>query len=44
MFADDAAIDSAAKHEYSAELETNVNNDLCKVKQYFYINRLSINV
>ena len=44
MFADDTEIDSAAKPECSAELESNVNSDLCKVKQYFYINILSLNV
>ena len=35
MFANDAEIDSATKPECSAELEFNVNSDLCKVKQYF---------
>ena len=44
MLADDSEIDSAAKPECSAELESNVHSDLCKVKQYFYINRLSLNV
>ena len=44
MFADDTEINSAAKSECSAELESSVNSDLCKLKQYFYINRLSLNV
>ena len=44
MFADDTEIDSAAKPECPAELESDVNSDLCKVKQYFDINRLSLNV
>ena len=44
MFADDMETDSAAKPECSAELESNVNSDLCKVKQYLDINRLSLNV
>ena len=44
MLVDDTEIDSAAKPEYSSELESNVNIDLCKVKQYFDINRLSVNV
>ena len=44
MFADDTEIDSATKPECSAELESNVNSDPCRVKQYFDINRLSVNV
>ena len=44
MFADDTEIDSAAKPECSAELESNVNSDPCRVKQYFDINILSANV
>ena len=44
MFADDTEIDSAAKPECSAELESNVNSDPCRVKQHFDINRLSVNV
>ena len=44
MFADDTEIDSAAKPVCSAQLESNINSDLCKVKQYFDINKLSINV
>ena len=35
-------IDSTAKPKWSAELEFNVNSDLCKVKQYFDINILSL--
>ena len=35
MFADDTEIDSAAKPECSTELDSNVNSDLYKVKQYF---------
>ena len=44
MLVDDMEIDTAAKPVCSSELESNVNIDLCKVKQYFYINRLSLNV
>ena len=44
MFADDTEIDSAAKSECSAELASNVNSDLNKVKQYFDISMLSRNV
>ena len=44
MFADDTEIDFAAKPECSAELEFDINSDLCKFKQYFYINRFSLNV
>ena len=44
MSADDTEIDYPAKPECSAELESNVNIDLCKLKQYFDINRLSLNV
>ena len=44
MSADDTEIDSAAKPECSAELKSNVNSDIYKVKQYFDINRLSLNV
>ena len=42
MSADDTEIDSAAKPECSAELESNVNSNICKVKQY--INILNLNV
>ena len=42
MFADDTETDSAAKPEYSAELESNVNSDICKVKKYFDINNLAL--
>ena len=41
MFVDDKEIDSAAKSECSAELASNVNSDLSKVKQYFDISMLS---
>ena len=44
MFADDTEIDSSAKPECSPELESNVNIDLCRVKQYCDINILSLNV
>ena len=43
MYADDTEINSAVKSEYSAELESSVNSDLCRLKPYFDINRLSLN-
>ncbi len=44
MNADDTEIDSTSKPDYPEELENNLNSDLCKISEYFNINRLSLNV
>ncbi len=44
MYADDTEIDSASKPDCPEELENNLNSDLCKISEYFNINRLSLNV
>ncbi len=44
MYADDTEIDFASKPDCPEELENNLNGDLCKISQYFNINRLSLNV
>ncbi len=44
MYADDTEIDSASKPDCPEELENNLNGDLCKISEYFNINRLSLNV
>ncbi len=44
MYADDTEIESASKPDCPEELENNVNSDLCKISEYFNINRFSLNV
>ncbi len=44
MYADDIKIDSASKPDSPEELENRLNSDLCKISEYFNINRLSLNV
>ncbi len=43
MYADDTKIDSASKPVYPGEYENNLNSDLCKINDYFNINRLCLN-
>ncbi len=42
MYADDAAISYASKS--TTDLEININEDLVYLKQYFVINKLSLNI
>ncbi len=44
MYADDTEIDSASQPAGPEELENNLNSGLCKISEYFNINRLSLNV
>ncbi len=44
MYADDTEIDSTSKCDCPKELENNLNSDLCKISEYYNINRLSLNV
>ncbi len=44
MYADDIEIDSASQPACPEELVNNFNSDLCKIIEYFNINRLSLNV
>ncbi len=44
MYANDTEIDSASKPDCPEELENNLNSDLCKISEYFNMNRLSQNV
>ncbi len=44
MYADDTKMENSCKPEDSIKLETNLNSDLSRLKEYFYLNRLSINV
>ncbi len=44
MYADDTECQSASKPEHYKELESTINNDLYKVKEYFDTNKLSLNV
>ncbi len=44
MYVDDTECESASKQEDYKELETTINNDLYKVKEYFDTNKLSLNV
>ncbi len=44
MYADDTEIDSAFKPDCPEELQNNLNSDICKISEYFNINRLSLNV
>ncbi len=44
MYADDTECESDAKPESYKELETTINNDLYRVKEYVDTNKLSISV
>ncbi len=44
MYADDTEMEDSCKPEDSIKLETNLNSDLIRLKEYFNLNRLSINV
>ncbi len=44
MYADNTECESASKPEDYKELETIINNDLYRVKEYFDTNKLSLNV
>ncbi len=44
MYADDTECESASKPKDYKELESTINNDLYKVKEYFDTNKLSLNV
>ncbi len=44
MYADDTECESASNPEDYKELESTINNDLYKVKEYFDTNKLSVNV
>ncbi len=44
MYADDTEINSASKPDCPEKLESNLNSNLCKISEYFNINRLSLNV
>ncbi len=44
MYADDTKIENMCKPNEHIQLENSLNNELCRLKMYFNINRLSINV
>ncbi len=44
MYADDTEMEDSCKPEYSIKLETNLNSDLSRLKEYFNLNWLNINV
>ncbi len=44
MYADDTEIEDSCKSEDSIKLETNLNSDFSRLKEYFNLNQLSINV
>ncbi len=44
MYAEDTECESASKPEDYKELETTINNDLYRVKEYFETNKLNLNV
>ncbi len=44
MYADDTECESVSKQEDYKELESTINNDFYKVKEYFDTNKLSLNV
>ncbi len=44
MYADDTEIENMCKPDEHIQLESSLNNDLCRLKKYFDVNRLSINV
>ncbi len=44
MYVNNTECDSASKPEDYKQLESTINNDLYKVKEYFDTNKLSLNV
>ncbi len=44
MYADDTEIENMCKPDEHIQLENSLNNDLCRLKKYFDVNILSINV
>ncbi len=44
MYVDDTEMEDLCKPEDSIKLETNLNSDLSRLKEYFNLNWLSINV
>ncbi len=44
MYADDTEIENICKPDEHIRLENSLNNDLCRLKKNFHVNRLSINV
>ncbi len=44
MYADDIGMEDSCKPENFIKLETNPNSDFSRLKYYFNLNRLSINV
>ncbi len=44
MYASNTEINFASKPDCPEELENNLNRYLCKINEYFNINRLSLNV
>ncbi len=44
MYADNTECESASKPEDYKEVETTINNDLYRVKEYFDTNKLSLNI
>ncbi len=44
LYAGDTDIDSASKPDHPEELKNNLNSECCNIREYFNINRLSLNV
>ncbi len=44
MYADDTEIENICNPDEHIQLENSLNNDLCRLKKYFDVNRLSFNV
>ncbi len=44
MYADDTEMEDSCKPEDSIKLETNLSSDLSRLKEYFNLNQLSINI
>ncbi len=44
MYADDTEMEDSCKPEDSIKLETNLNSDRSRLKEYINLNRLSFNV
>ncbi len=44
MYADDTEIENMCKPDEHIQLENRLNNDECRLKKYFVVNRLIINV
>ncbi len=44
MYVDDTELEDSCNPEDPIKLETNLNSDLSRLKEYFNLNRLSINV